>query len=72
MGRLRIRISIFGWKPVKSIHFLFTFSGGYIIRKKVTAEPTIRVKFWNMQCDNHDKQIFEKNSHAPKIADEDC
>ncbi|PEF89528.1 hypothetical protein CON46_28915, partial [Bacillus cereus] len=55
-----------GKKYTISAHFRAAMLSG----KKVTAEPTIRVKFGTWQGDNPvDKQIFEKKFSAPKIAD---
>lgn len=55
-----------GKKYTISAHFRAAMLSG----KKVTAEPTIRVKFGTWQGDKPvDKQIFEKKFSAPKIAD---
>lgn len=55
-----------GKKYTISAHFRAAILSG----KKVTAEPTIRVKFGTWQGDKPvDKQIFEKKFSAPKIAD---
>ena len=60
-------ISIFVMYNLVKVYDFRSLQSGYIIRKKVTAEPTIRVKFGTWQGDKPvDKQIFEKNSQLLK------